>query len=565
MGLFTDRCDALIDVNTGRALQGDALARAKMDPNAPRCGNRVRKAARFCSKCGSPAPGGWWKCPQCKRWVGVESNYCWYCKTPLHPEARLDIAGNVWQRQPGMFARRIQVAEMRRLLQQGLLVEIGTVALLLEGGDVTAVLEPGRHTLETLGRKLLGLFLNLDPQTVVLVEAGDVVLPLRFSDLRTREDLKVECYTEVCLRFVPSNAESFLSNVLKSQDSISYEGLVDWMRQEIRGAILDAVQSATIEDLIKDPQRRLRIEDSLRQSLAIALNRAGVELIRVASIEFIGAEYEALREKAGQIEVKRRELEFQLRLRELTTGDEMDRLKTESELEEYVRQLAQEKEVSVELQEYELARLKQVHRHELEKTEASYQMAVEMEQTAHQIAVKINWDNYTREKLLKDAELQEKIKQIESREEVRQAEEWLKIKAEKFKLEYEEQKAQAELLRELDIKTLIALLPDDDRRKQLVELQRQTSMENKTPEQILAMAAQSSPAAAEALARMREIKREDLEREFKERKQLSDESVARLERVLMEALKAIAEFSRPKVAPVIPGMVVGMENKKQTE
>jgi hypothetical protein len=553
MGLFSDKCEALIDVSTRRVLQGDALMHARTNPDAPRCGNHVRKAARFCNRCGAPAPGGWWKCPMCKKWVGAEANFCWNCKAALHPDSRNAVSGGVWQRQPGAFARRIEVAEMRRLLDKGLVIEIGTVALLVEAGQIKAVLEPGRHTLESLGRKLTGLFTTPAPQTVVLAEAGDVVLPLRFTDLRTREELKVECYTEACFRFVAARGEAFLANILKGQEQLSYEGLADWMRQEIRGAVLDEVQSSSIEDLVKDPQRRLWIEDSLRQKLAAALERGGVELVRLASIEFTGAEYEELREKAGQVEVKRREIEFQQRMRELTTGDGMDRLKTENALEEYVRQLAQEKEVSVELQQHELARLKQVHRHELDKTEAAYQMAAEMEQAAHEIQVKLQWDGYTRDKLFKDAELQEKIKQIESREDVRQTHEWLKVRAEKSRLDREAQKAQAEFLAGCDIKTLIALLPDNAQRQQLLDLQRQTAMAGQSPEQILALAAANSPAAAAALAKMRELKREDLEREFKDRKQLSDESVGRLERVLSDALKAMADYSRPKITSVHPG------------
>lgn len=417
------------------------------------------------------------------------------------------------------------------------------------------MLEPGRHTIETLGRRLLGLFTTPKPQTVVLVDAGDVVLPLRFSDLRTNEELRVECYTEVCFRFVGEHGEAFLANVLKGQDQLSYESLADWMRQEIRQAVMDLAQSASIEDLVKDPQRRARIEDTLRAALAAALERVGVELVRVASVEFTGPDYEALREQAGQVEIKRREIEFQQRMRDLTAGDEMSRFKTEHELEEYIRQLAQEKEISTELQAHELARLKQVHRHELEKDEAAYQMAVEMEQAAHEIKVKLQWDGYTRDKLLADAGLQEKIKQIESREEVRQTYEWLKVRAEKARLDREHQKAQAEMFAGYDIKTLIALLPDNAQRQQLLELQRQTAMAGQSPEQILALAAASNPAAAAAMARMRELKREDLEREFKDRKQLSDESVARLERVLTEAMRAMAEFSRPKVTPVLPGVV----------
>jgi hypothetical protein len=513
----------------------------------------VRKAARFCNKCGSAAPGGWWKCHRCGKWVGADANFCWNCKTALRPESRDAISDGVWQRQPGTFARRIQVVELRRLLEKELQIEIGTVALLMEAGQIKAVLEPGRYTLESLTRRFMGIFTIPAPQTVVLVDAGDVVLPLRFSGLRTHEELLVECYTEVCFQFVPGRGEAFLANVLKGQDLLSYEAIADWMWREVRGVVVDLVQSTGIEDLVKDPQRRLRIEDSLRQALAVALERAGIEMVRVASVEFTGAEYEELRAKAGQVEVKRRELEFQQRMRELTSGDEMSRLKTEHDLEEYVRQLGQEKSVSSALQEHELGRLKQVHRHELEQAEAAYQMAAEMEAAAHGIQVKLQWDDYTRDKLLQDADVQAKIKQVESTEEVRQTYEWLKVRAEKQRVEREHQQAQAELFAGYDIKTLVALLPDNAQRQQLLELQRQTAMAGQSPEQILALAAATSPAAAAALGRMRELKRDELEREFKDRKQLSDESVARLERVLAEALKAMAEFSRPKVTPLWPG------------
>jgi hypothetical protein len=58
--------------------------------------------------------------------VGAEANYCWNCKAPLHPESRGAVAGGTWQREPGCFARRIEVAEVRRLLENGLNIEVGT-------------------------------------------------------------------------------------------------------------------------------------------------------------------------------------------------------------------------------------------------------------------------------------------------------------------------------------------------------------------------------------------------------------------------------------------------------
>jgi SPFH domain / Band 7 family len=546
MGFFSDKCEALIDSATNRVLQGDALFRARANPEAPRCGNKVPKAARFCNKCGSSAPGAWWKCHGCGKWVGAESNYCWNCKAVLHVGSRDAFSEGTWQREAGAYARLVKVAELRKLVERGLNVQVGTVAVLIEDGVIKAVLEPGRHTLETMKRRFAGLFTEVAPQLVLLLDAGDIVLPLRFSSLRTREELAVDCYTEVSFRAVPAAGLNFLANVLKSQEQLSYEGLADWLRQEMRSAVAGMVQTSGMDDLVRDPNCRLPLEDALRNQLAVLMGRAGVELIRVASVEFTGVEYEQLREQAGQVEVKRRQIEFQQRLRELTTGDAMGQFKSEHDLAEYVQQLAQEKSVAGELQAHELARLKQVHRHELAKDDAAYQMAAEIEQTAHGIHVKMEWDVYTRDKLLKDAEVQAKVKAIESSEEVRQAYEWLKVRAEKSRLDLESKKAQAEAFAKFDIKTLIALLPDEAQRRQLLELNRQTSLAGQSPEQLLAAAADKNPAAATALARMRELKREDLEREFKDRKALTDESAARLERILAEALKAMGEASRPR-------------------
>lgn len=65
MGLFSDKCEALIDPATKQALTGPALEQARQNPKSARCGARVTKKARFCSACGWVAPGGWCKCPGC--------------------------------------------------------------------------------------------------------------------------------------------------------------------------------------------------------------------------------------------------------------------------------------------------------------------------------------------------------------------------------------------------------------------------------------------------------------------------------------------------------------------
>ena len=103
MGLFADKCQALIDVDTGKALSGQALEAARKNRKAKRCGYRVKKAAKGCSKCGSPAPGGWTRCPKCGKWVGNESDFCWHCRTALHPADRTTLSDGIWQKPAGVL------------------------------------------------------------------------------------------------------------------------------------------------------------------------------------------------------------------------------------------------------------------------------------------------------------------------------------------------------------------------------------------------------------------------------------------------------------------------------
>ncbi len=551
MGLFADRCQALIDPKTGEALTGAALEEARKNPHWPRCGNRVPKAARNCSRCGSTAPGGWWKCPNCGKWVGNESRFCWNCKQRLHPESRDDINAEGWARKPGVFAQRFHVGDVQRILTGGLIVHTGEAAILLEGGRVETVLGPGRHMPDNTARKI-NWWGAPPPREFILVEAGDVVLPLRLEGLRSAEELPLELYTEAVLRFTERRAAAFVENLFKNADRLSYAELAGPMTGEIRLAAESLCAASTIEDLVKSPDRRLHLENAMATTLATALERHGLELIRLAAVCFTGAEYEKLREKVGALEVRRREIEFDQRLRELLATDKMQQFKTEADLEAYVRQLAQERDVSEAHRNHEMERLRLVHRHELEREEAAYQMAREMEAAAHEIGVKLQWDDYTRGKLVQDAETQARIKAVAVDAEVEESLKWLRVqsetmsahlkyKAEKSRIELEAEAQRAAAFQGMDLQTLIAAIPDPSRREHLLRLDQQARAAGMTPEQLLAGVAAESPAAAAALADMGRVKREDFERLYRERREEGDAMMERLERILKAAVEAVGK------------------------
>ena len=573
MGIFSDTCQALVDPATGRALRGEALEEAKKNPKAPRCGNSVKKAARFCGKCGNGAPGGWWQCPGCGKWVGNESNFCWNCNKPMHPEQRTGMSGGVWQKSAEVFAEKFDAGDIKLLLKgSGLVVEAGTAAILTDGGRFKDVLMPGRYNLDGLARKINN-WGDPPPRTVVLVENGDVVVPLRIDNLRSADGFPVEFYTEVAFHFTEKRAEAFLENLFKSRERLSAKEIADILGREIVYAVQNVCHTTNMEDLVKDPQRRTRLEDELSSILGKTLERYGLEIVRVPSAEFTGKEYEQLAAKSGELEIKRRELEFGQRMRELVSSEKMHGFKSENELEEYVRQMAQEKNIAAAQRDVELKRLLQVNRRELEASEVSWQMAQEMEKISHQIGLKLKWDEYTNGKLrtdttlqielkelddtyrrtrkLEDAQVDAKAREIAFGAEAKEVEAAIDWRAKKQAVERTNLAETAKILEGKSIETLIGLIDDPAKREQLLALNKQTGMKGLSKEQILAQNAVDSPELARLLAEMERNKNTDRDREWDERKKMQEDMANRLERVMKMALETTAVAAKQGSATTI--------------
>lgn len=530
MGIFADRCDAYVG-GDGKALTGDALEAAKLDKKAPRCGHTVRKAARFCSKCGRGAPGGWWKCPSCKQWCGNESQFCWNCSTPLHPEDRPNLGGGVWQKNPGVFAQRFDY-DIKKLTEEGLLVQTGQTAIFLDGGKVSGTLGPGRHYPNTIARAV-NWWGDPPPRTVVMVESGDFVLPIRVTDLRTAEEIPVEYYGEIVMRFNPKSDEAFMANLMKDDRQLTCDEIGKILRGELRFAVVDFCHQGTIEDLLKDPMRRLKLEDTLQATLKAAGERFGLVVERISASEFTGAAYEKIRAQKGDVELKRQEVEFTQRMRELVTSDRMGELAEQNRLAEYVASLAHERGISQAKMGHELALLQQVQRHEITATDASFKMRQEMEQTSHDIGVKVQWDDYNRDKIVKDAEAkaQETLK-------------WLDVKKAKNLEEERQAKAFADLIGGKSPEEMLLLVPEADKRADLLKIVEMKMKAGMSPDQMVAFIADKNPGALEALARSKAMEASELRRVLEDYKTFNQDAFDRGERTFAKGMEAAVEAAK---------------------
>ncbi len=395
----------------------------------PECGSKVSKRARFCSKCGHGAPDGWFKCPQCGKWVGNESKFCPHCNHPLFPEDRIDLAGGIWARKSDEFARLFDLGDVRFIKENGLMVQEGTMAILLDGGKEVAELDPGRHY-PTGSLRSINWFGNPPPRSAIMVDSGECVFRVDFTGknsgvgdvasapLRSAEELEVGCVAEITLRFVRGRAAEFIANVMKEARSLSTKDICALIYENALSAVRDLCTQSKIEDLVKDPERRARFEDGITRALRDSMKSWGLEIVRTGAVEFYGAAYEEMRAKYGELEKQRRLVEFgKAQIEVLAAAADQDaaegkrNAQREQETAEYLAQLAQEKELSEIERTQELAIAVRVSKGEISAAEAKLAAARELEEhaknmtaLAHKLELDLTLRNYDREQLVADAE-----------------------------------------------------------------------------------------------------------------------------------------------------------------
>ena len=530
MGIFTDECMALIDKNTGAALTGEALEQARRDPTWPRCGHQVSKRARFCNACGSPAPGGWWKCPSCDKWIGNDSHFCPHCNTPLYPEDRAAMAGGVWRKEPEFYAQRFEVGDIKRELVQKLQVQEGTAAILLDSGTVSDVLSAGAHEVDSLMRRV-NWFGNPPPRSVVLIDVGEVIVPLHVEGLRTAEHFPIEFFGEVILHFKGDKdaARAFTSNVLKSERLCTFSDIAKRLESVVRGPVDEMCTVTSLDDLVRDPERRIRLQERMTTRIKEDLDACGLEVVRVSSAEFTGDEYEDYAEKLGDVDIKRREAEYRAELRRLADREEMDKYKEADALRTYKETIDHEFRVSHATRDREFELLKrdwahddavyqrllelegQGHRHELEDREQAHRHGQEDRQVDHDISVGGKKDAYERGKKVEDARADVTAQDLHTQQDIKDAQGWLGVKAEKQRLHIEAKAADAERRSGMTVENLLADMEDPQQREQMLKLYQMKLQAGMTPQQILATMGKTDH-NDEFLAKMQELFKENAAR-----------------------------------------------------
>lgn len=532
------------------------------------CGRQVPNKAKFCSKCGAPAPGGWWRCGGCGKHIGNESKTCPHCGREQNIQLRGDLADGIWKKPEDIFAERFEFPDVAPLLGKGLNVQESQCAILLEGGAVTETLGPGFYKMpdiETSSDEGTG------HRSLVLVDSSEFVLPVCVGKVRTSDDIAADLHLVIALRFSLENAKDFMCNLMGSSlllhadtitASLGYDEIAHAILQTVDSATQDFCNTVTVSELFKDADIRLRLENHIGQVLIRSLGASGLKFVRLKEAEFESEVFEKLREMSGQVEAKRREIEFMMRADELANDATRREALNEFEMEEYVNQLAHEKNIKDELRKEELEHLrakwalkKQIESqstlNEAERDEQLRQAENDeeirsmrhKEELARRIAAQKNSVEYMR----LEAQIQEIKLEIEKKKTIAEqeaTEAWLEIKQ---KRKAEDQRLQIEMMKAscgMDMRALIISEKDPEKRSDLLKLYEMEMQSKMTPELLLAAgAARGNPAAAEALSTMNREQRDAIERSMQDNKETYEKILSINKDMFTTAMECLAKNS----------------------
>ena len=522
MSLFSDRCE--------------------------NCGVAVKKRAKFCSKCGTPAPGSWIKCHNCNKWIGAESEFCHRCKAPQHVLDRESIEEGVIRRSRGIFLQRFDLNKIKSRLgkEWKIVIEPGNVALLMVEGKIVETLPSGSYGLKE------GVFRNIQKNykcSIFLIDSEEIIFPYSQTEIKSREDLDLNLYTEIIYRLNVDSASSLITNLLKTNNilchkndftalkesenndiqntsarqavdnksyQLGYSEFWKYLNSDIYNSVIKLCADLSIDALIRDPDIRFTFEEALAKEISSKARSSSMNLVRVAAVNFYGAKYEKLREMAGDLEVKTREAVLEKRAYTMLVKTKKEKVSSEHELNIYLDQLAYEYDLDKESKQFDLDSLKL------------------------DLAQKLD---------LRIFEHEQTIRKKKHEDELDETLDWIHIRELKDALKLTSEKERMEIYSKYSVKELAAvLLPAQI--EMIIKARNSEStakLEEKllslSPEQILAMKSDKSPEAAKAVADIAKAKnyKDILAAETKA--EMSEKGNKQMERIFDKSIEANAKVA----------------------
>ncbi|MFC1930391.1 hypothetical protein ACFLWE_00635 [Chloroflexota bacterium] len=538
----------------------------------------------------------------------------------------------------GEFARKYYASELRGFLTKEFQVPQGMAALLLEDEKLDRVVGPGIVTVASgLGQLLAEWFgSGRDKNSLVLLRAAEVKLPFYLTRVVSADPIFMDVNFNLTVKLKPGSEALFLSNILGSGISLSIEELKEKLQSEVKDVAQVYIKKRCISELADNFSESLKdMQAEMEAQLHQDLDASGLSFVKLEGLDFYCEEWDertramaaifsrvavkevALEERkrffdlTSQEEVQAiaeetkkaefYELRIQLweRVRRAAQTDKMNEVRSERDLENFIRELDRDKlfkeedyeeikrNLADKLEDRDRARAHLVRLAEL-KNESEYRRqeftlhhALTADQQAAEAELEKSRLKAELDRLDVELEIQKKQGEIElSRARLDADKEGIKMSVEEQKLAQEREHEAAlekqrlegkreemrqeieyyESLSHMPPEALVLAAPDAAKAGYLAELAKLKVQGGMTTEQILAMSAASgtSPQAAEMLknltSRANSLDSDELsERRIKEQKEFREEMqksnntfIDSYKDVFEKAMKTLADIAQSK-------------------
>lgn len=525
----------------------------------PSCGEKIKRSAKFCSKCRADSQSGW---RLCDHWHPnrADAKFCSKCGRPIASEPKGGPVAQVWNRAPEDFARRFDLPDFQGAFREGFLVETGTRALLLADRKFIQELPAGRYTPES-GSKHSVMWEKLPKQmTVILVDAGDTELYMAFKDLFAKDKVKAQVNARFIIRM--NDPSAFFVNVLKDREEYGLKDLSDMLYAELKNAVQEGVSRHEAMALSGDMAIKKQFETMMEHHLSQTLGRTGLSLNQIRSLEFLTAE-DALKEEQGRLETYKRRVAMWDELRKAANIDKMNKAGTEEELaafifeidknqllrreemEELILGFSERKEDRALARKFLVEKLTQEHNLEIQRVKMIEEGKMTLLQVDNEIEAR-------RRKHRAELDMWEEG----IRRKIKVALDALELKGKKYDLRHKRKMQEIDEAKELSKVSaeVLMTMTDTDKARMIADLTKTKLLAGLDEAKILAMGATDNPDSALAAAFAEKFKAMQDGKLAKEQKEMYEMFFQRLSDVQKDAMekmrdvaKSAAEVGKPNV------------------
>jgi len=308
---------------------------ALFDKECPHCGHKNSPQASFCAECGTPLGGGKVICGVCNTENRSDARYCKKCGRELAANAAPEVRAGRWARHENDFAVRIDSDDLPGIFRRGIVVEMGTNALLVENGVNRGMVPPGTYTLDSLDKHLLNwLSTGLTrTATVLLVDVMPAELEFHMGGIFTSDPINIGM--SVRLNAQVDEPALFLVNMLGRRERMSRTDLMEYLNPEIAQLVEGWVRHHTVQELAEDLSLKEKLELALEEALKTTFAQTGLKFLNVRTLEMSMDHLDRIKgiksKYALQVTETEAELQGKQRLLDVMKGMDLNTLAEETQ------------------------------------------------------------------------------------------------------------------------------------------------------------------------------------------------------------------------------------------